>query len=108
MICYQCFNCLQDEEQVDYIIRFLASYVTKHLIPFVRSHGGWVNIAISINAVVLQPFFNTFSGLLQENLVEHYPIPVDDDSQMKRAILWSGLCVGLMATMYVSSFLSSR
>jgi len=74
----------QDQEQVESIVRFLATYVTKHLIPFIRSQGGW------------------------ETLVQHYPVPVGEDTQVKRAILWSGLCVGLMATMYVSSFLSSR
>jgi len=74
----------EDEEQVESIVQFLATYVTKHLIPFIRSQGGW------------------------ETLVQHYPAPAGEDTQVKRAILWSGLCVGLMATMYVSSFLASR
>jgi len=73
-----------DAEQVDAITRYLSTYLTSHLVPFIKSQGGW------------------------DNLVEHYPPPADEDAQVRRAILWSGLCVGLMATMYLSSFLSSR
>ncbi|CAG7816681.1 unnamed protein product [Allacma fusca] len=54
-------------DRVDEVIRFLASYVTKHVIPFVRDSGGWAS------------------------LVEQFPAG-DMDSQMRRAILWSGLC----------------
>lgn len=40
---------LKDAERVESIVRFLASYVTKHLIPFIRDNGGWVKTNILIN-----------------------------------------------------------
>lgn len=43
---------------------------------------------------------------LQEGLVKQFPLPDSEEKQVKRAMMWSGLCVGLVATMYVSSFLS--
>jgi len=70
----------QNQSRVNDITSFLATYVTKHVIPFVKENGGW------------------------RGLVEQFP-PPEGDTQLRRAILWSGLCVGLAATMYISSLL---
>jgi len=42
---------------------------------------------------------------LQEGLVDQFPVPDDEDKQFKRVALWSGLCLCLVASMYVSSLI---
>jgi len=73
----------QNQSRVTDITGFLATYVTKHVIDFVTENGGW-------NGLV-----ENFPGTAQN----------DDMPQLRKAILWSGLCVGLAATMYISSLL---
>lgn len=40
---------MQDLDRVDEIMGYLISYVTKNVIPFVRSNGGWVSLALLIS-----------------------------------------------------------
>ncbi len=37
---------MQDLDRVDEIMGYLISYVTKNVIPFVRSNGGWVSSSV--------------------------------------------------------------
>jgi len=71
-----------EEDKLDNVVQYLSNYISKHLLDFVVEEGGW------------------------EGLVKQFPLPDTEEKQVKRAMMWSGLCVGLVATMYVSSFLS--
>ncbi|ODN06189.1 Induced myeloid leukemia cell differentiation protein Mcl-1 [Orchesella cincta] len=71
-----------DDDKIDHVVHYLSDYISRQLLDFVVNNGGW------------------------EGLVKQFPLPDTEEKQVKRAMLWSGLCVGLVATMYVSSFLS--
>ncbi|CAL8071598.1 unnamed protein product [Orchesella dallaii] len=69
----------QVEDNIDYVVHYLFDYISRELLDFVENNGGW------------------------EGLVKQFPLPDTEEKQIKRAMLWSGLCVGLGATMYVLS-----
>ncbi|CAL8113479.1 unnamed protein product [Orchesella dallaii] len=67
----------QDEDKIDNVVHYLSDYIARELLDFVVNNGGW------------------------EGLVKQFPLPDTEDKQVKRAMLWSGLCVGLVATIQI-------
>lgn len=43
-----------EEDKIDNVIHFLSDYVTKHLLDFVETEGGWVSPNL---------YFNSFANI---------------------------------------------